>query len=121
MKKLFLSGALALLLLTIGVLLMMRQHQNGTASQLKTEGNDMDAILAALPPDLPPEIQSYFRTTQNDIRTAKEEGDEEWAAELEKDLAEGLQEILNPPNSPKRSMSGCNTMRMRFVKRKKKV
>ena len=99
MKKLFLIGAIALLLLSVGVLLVIRQHQNGTASQMAEE-KDMDAIITSLPPDLPPETHNYIRTIKNDIRTAKEDGDEEWAAELEKSLAKELQEILNPPELP---------------------
>ena len=99
MKKLFLIGAIVLLLLTMGVLLVIQHHQNGTASQTAEE-KDMDAIITSLPPDLPPETYSYIRTIKNDIRTAKEAGDEEWAAELEKDLAKEIQEILNPPELP---------------------
>ena len=104
MKKLFLIGAIVLLFLSGGVLLVVQQHQKNAASQtatpenskLKTEGNDMDAIIASLPP----ENQEYIQELENDIRKAKADGDEEWAAELEKDLAKQLQEILNPPELP---------------------
>ncbi|MDE0315563.1 MAG: hypothetical protein OXM61_11715 [Candidatus Poribacteria bacterium] len=104
MKKLFLASVVALLLLTIGVLLVRRHHQNNDGSptstaenaKLKTEGNDMDTIITPLPP----EDQEYIQELQNDIREAKAAGDEEWAAELEKDLVKVREEILNPPELP---------------------
>ena len=43
-------------------------------SKLKTEGNDMDAIIVSLPP----ENQEYIQELENDIRKAKADGDEEW-------------------------------------------
>lgn len=104
MKKLFLIGVIILLFLSGGVLLVIQQHQKNAASQtatpenskLKTEGNDMDAVKVSLPP----EGQEYIQELENDIREAKADGDEEWAAELEKDLAKAREEILNPPELP---------------------
>ena len=104
MKKRFLIGIMAILVLGSGLLLVGRHHQNNNASQTatpenlkqKTEENDMDAIIAALPA----EDQEYIQELENDIRKAKADGDEEWAAELEKDLAKAREEILNPPELP---------------------
>ena len=103
MKRMVFLGATVLLLLTGGVLLVI-QSQNDTASQqgtldnseLKTEGNDMDTIIAALPAD----DQEYIQGLKDDIRDAKADGDEEWAVELEKDLKEEFQRILNPIQYP---------------------
>ena len=104
MKKLFLIGIMVILVLTSGLLLVKQHVQNNEGSQTstpenakqKTEENDMDAIIAALPP----EDQEYIQELENDIREAKADGDEEWAAELEKDLAKAREEILNPPELP---------------------
>ncbi len=104
MKKLFLISGIALVLLTSGVLLTIHRYRKSTVSQtvphdnsiLKTGGNDMDALIASLSET----DREYFEMMQNDIREAKAIGDEEWAAELEKDLAKDIQEILNPPELP---------------------
>ncbi len=104
MKKRFLIGIMAILVLGSGLLLVGRHHQSNNASQTatpenlkqKTEENDMDAIIAALPA----EDQEYIQELENDIRKAKADGDEEWAAELEKDLVKAREEILNPPELP---------------------
>ena len=103
MKRMVFLGAIVLLLLTGGVLLVI-QSQNDTASQpgtrnnseLKTEGNDMDAIIAALPAD----EQKYIQGLKDDIRDAKADGDEEWASELEKSLEGKFQRVLNPIQYP---------------------
>ena len=104
MKKLFLISVIALVLLTSGVLLTIHRYRNSTVSQtapldnsrLKIEGNDMDALLASLSET----DREHFQMMRNDIRAAKASGDEEWAAELEKDLEKDIQEILNPPELP---------------------
>ena len=104
MKKLFLIGIMAILVLTSGLLLVKQHVQNNEGSQTstpenakqKTEENDMDTIVASLPP----EDQEYIQELENDIREAKADGDEEWAAELEKDIAKAREEILNPPELP---------------------
>ena len=104
MKKLFLISGIALVLLTSGVLLMIHRYQNSTVSQtalldnstLKIEGNDMDALTASLSET----DREHFSMMQKHMRIAKEIGDEEWVAELEKDLEKDIQEILNPPELP---------------------
>ena len=115
MKRMVFLGGIVLLLLTGGVLLVIH-YQHDTASQpgtrnnsaLKTEGNDMDAITASLSAtdrehflaSLSATDREHFQMMQNDIRDAKADGDEEWAAELEKDLKKDIQGILNPPQRP---------------------
>ncbi len=107
MKRMVFLGAIVLLLLTGGVLLVIHD-QNDTApqpvtldnSKLKMEENDMEALLASLSPARREHKREHFEMMRNDIRDAKAMGDEEWASELEKDLKEDIQELLNPPQTP---------------------
>lgn len=96
MKKSFFIGAVVLLALSFGVLLVIRQPKNNTDTEMAPEDNDMDTIMVSLSKEEQIMFQNHIQTLDDEIHSAKEEGNEELVVALEK----RRQDILNPTPLP---------------------